>query len=100
MPVLNEDTFALMCLVEQNESLYDDCYRVTAQTLERCPPRSDIREGMGAIADSTRSKLATTLKRVIAFCDDRAIQEHLAEALIDWRDVAREFIADVLCREE
>ena len=100
MPVLNEDTFALMCLIEQNEGLYADCYRIAAQTLERHPPAGRLERGIGNIAAAARSELAGTLERLISYCDAPDVQEHLGDALIDWRDVAREFIADVLCRED
>lgn len=99
MPVLNEDTFALMCHIEANAALYDDCYRVTLQALEEHPPRGDARKGIAVVAAAARNELSTTLRRVIDYCDDKAVQTHLAKASIDWRDVAREFIADVLYRD-
>jgi hypothetical protein len=97
MPVLNEDTFALMCHIEANEALYDDCHRITLQAIERHPPRGDVKQGIGVVAAAARNELSTTLRRVIVYSDDSTVQSHLAAASIDWRDVAREFIADVLC---
>lgn len=99
MPVLNEDSFALMCLIEQNDSLYDDCFRIAAQTLERFPPSGDRSEGIGIIAASARAELSSLLQNVLHYCDDASIQELLIDASVDWRDIAREFIADVLCSE-
>ncbi len=96
MPVLNEDTFALMCLIEQNETLYDDCFRITTQTLERFPPSGDRSKGISLITASARTELSGVLRNVLQYCDEATVQEHLADAHIDWRDVAREFIADVL----
>lgn len=96
MPVLTEDTFILMSLVEQNERLYGDCYRITSQTLEEHPLRGDHKKGIGNIAAGARGELSGTLKRLIRYCDDAEIQHHLAAASVDWRDVAREMIADVL----
>ena len=100
MSVLNEDTLGLMCLVEKNEQLYDDCYRMTTHALENHPPHGSIQKGVGSIAASARAELSGTLPRVIRYSDDTEIQQHLADARIDWRDVAREFIADVLCTED
>ena len=96
MPVLSEDTFELMCLIEENDALYNDCFRITAQTLEKHPPKGDSREGIGCIATTTRDELSQTLRSVLLYSDDAAIGSHLADARVDWRDVAREFIADVL----
>lgn len=100
MPVLNKETFALMWLIEKNETLYDDCYRITSQTLERHPLRGNLQDGVSAVAASARTELSTTLRRVVVYCDAAALQEYLAEASIDWRDIAREFIADVLFGRE
>lgn len=100
MPVLNEDTFALLCQIEQSPALYDDCFRIATQTLERFPPSGDRSQGIGGIAASARAELSGLLRNVVRYCDDAAIQDHLTGAHVDWRDVAREFIADVLCSED
>jgi hypothetical protein len=99
MPVLNEDTFTLVCLVEQNEAPYSDCYRIASQALERNPPRGKVELGIGRIAAAARAELAGILRNVLQYSDDRAVQQHLSQASIDWHDVAREFIADVLFAE-
>ncbi len=99
MPVVNEDTFILMSLVEQNEALYDDCFRVTLQTLENHPPRGNLKHGVGRVAARARNDLRETLFRMVTYSEDKAIQEHLTDAGVDWLDVAREFIADVLYGE-
>lgn len=99
MPVLNEDSFALMCLIEQNDSLYDDCFRIAAQTLERLPPSCGQSEEIGIIAASARAELSGLLRNVLHYCDDASIEELLIDASVDWRDIAREFIADVLCHD-
>lgn len=99
MPVLNEDSFALMCLIEQNDTLYDDCFRIAAQTLERSPPSDDRLEGIGVIAASARAELSGLLRNLLQYCDDASVQELLIDASVDWRDIAREFIADVLCHD-
>jgi hypothetical protein len=100
MPVLNEDTFALMCLIEQSDPLYDDCFRITSQTLKRFPPSGDRSQGIGIVAASARAELSSLLRNVLRYCDDASIQDLLADASVDWRDIAREFIADVLCDGE
>ena len=100
MPALTEDTAALMSLIKGNDTLVDDCYRITAQTLERFPPRGNESQGVGAVAASARSELSGLLQNVLQYCDDTAVQEHIADASVDWRDVARAFIADVLCRND
>ena len=100
MPVLNEDTFALMSLIEQSSALYDDCFRIAAQTLERLPPSGDRSKGIGVMAASARAELSGLLRNALSYCDDASIQEHIADASVDWRDVAREFIADVLCSDD
>ena len=69
MPVLNEDTFALMCLIEQSETLYDDCFRIATQTLERFHPRGDRSEGIGLITASARTELSGVLRNVLQGSD-------------------------------
>lgn len=99
MPVLNEDTVALMSLIKGNDTLVDDCFRITAQTLERLPASGDRSAGIGVIAASARAELSGLLRNVLSYCDDASIQELLANASVEWRGVAREFIADVLCSD-
>jgi hypothetical protein len=99
MPALTEDTAALMSLIKGNDTLVDDCFRITAQALERFPPTGNESKGVGGVAASARSELSGLLQNVLQYCDDTAVQEHLVGAHVDWRDVAREFIADVLCSD-
>jgi len=100
VPVLNEDTFYLMQLLESNEPLYAGCFRRTEEALQEFPPEQDRTQGIAAIAADARAALAERLKNVITTSEHPDIQGHLTIALIDWRDIAREFIADVLSTRE
>lgn len=100
MPALEEDTAALMSLIKGNDTLVDDCYRITAQTLERFPLSRNRSQETDTATALARKELSALLQNVLQYCDDTAVQEHLVCAHVDWRDVARKFIADVLCSDD
>ena len=96
MPVLNEDTFALLCLLEERGDPYRQCLDLARQALDRHPPTGRLTNGVGAIAEEARAELAVTLREVIEAIDNAEIQDRLRKGCIYWRDLAREFIADLL----
>jgi hypothetical protein len=100
VPVLNEDTFALMCLLEERADPYRQCLDLARQALDQFPPDGPLAKGVAEIAEEAREELATTLRAGIEAMDDAAVSEHVRTGLIDWRDVAREFIADILFTPE
>lgn len=96
--MLNEDTFVLMSLIEDDQPLYQQCAEfarrdVNAVWLMRWRRRSRLANLVSAESlDGIRDAVSTD--------DNAEVQEHLAAASVDWRDVAREFVADVLAESQ
>lgn len=95
VPVLNEDTFTLMSLIEADDELYKRGVQLARREMG-WSTRLLARWRTPRLASLVREDLVSQIRLVVADSHNDVIQSHLSRALVDWRDVAREFIADAL----
>jgi hypothetical protein len=96
MPVLNEDTVRLVNAVDDVDDLYNECFRLAFESLQR-----NWRYQLGLwstnrLSSLVRQDLVVAVCTSVLMSDDEDVVQALQDASIDWRDVAREFVADVL----